>query len=287
MPEYKALPLVLVLAAAVAAWAGLRRLGGPRWRPYAVPAMGAVLIVGLEWFYDLPAYAYWLGIAITPFLFHRSVKNRLERAARRIKELDLREPGLRLERIPDPTGRHVALWRTSLPAQRPEAPAAPFSQAPPEAAARGPGTDPLVMALDFIGEWDDNYGVVLWGETPGHNPVEFVLHTQEAQGRCARILASEESLDSMRGWESWMVVRSQPREFAFHLLDLQAFALLHELFQFRAEGRDMYVHVEGRVVRIGATRTFEEAELRRFLEIGARWIQKVRLASSSFFAPPG
>ena len=73
-----------------------------------------------------------------------------------------------------------------------------------------------------------------------------------------------------------MAIRIEPPDYAFRLMDVEAFVALHELFAFETEARQLYATIKGSTIAIGLTSACNKDELPIFLRVGARWIQKVR-----------
>ncbi|MBI3549603.1 MAG: hypothetical protein HY078_11235 [Elusimicrobia bacterium] len=281
MPEYKALPLFLISLAAIAAWAVVRRWGGRRWRRHAVEASGVVLFIGIDRYYDLPWYAYILALVIASALYHWNVRGSLEEVCKAIGPIPLPELGLRLQRIPNvfpvtgsipgmtPSGGKwpgfVALWGAE-PIVRP---VPPNPNAPPV----------FTVALQYVQEDEDEYGIILLGEVPKELPIELVIHHRDGQGRFTRFLEHSQLITGLPGQEVRFAIRCSPKDFAFKLFGKEAFAILGPLFNLRSEDREVFVHVEGRHVRVCSSRTFGPEELKVFVAMGARWIYGLRAAA--------
>lgn len=278
MPGFDPKPLGAIIALAGVAWFAMRQLGGREGRHYAVAVAGAVLIFGLDYAYQLPIYAYLAFILLAPFVYHRGIKTRLSGALGKLEPLELKDLGIRLVRFNDGSGKYLSLWRAEALEGEPD-PAAESILARPQIVAdvaAGSKPESLLMGLEFEGEMDDDYEVILGGDAPKGLSGQLMLFHRESVGDFTQIHAGHEEVENLPGSESWMKVRSDPPGYAFRLLDARAFETLHELFSLQTEERQMYTVVEGDKIRIVATRSFAESELPQFLGWGARWIQKVR-----------
>ena len=271
---------LIVVAAAVAAAAaiglGLRRLGGREGRPWAVPAACAILIGGVGYAFFLPS---WLNAGIfilALFLFHRTVRTRLERSARSLARVEVPEAGLALRSQPDPMRSHTGVWAVDGAAAAPRLVALGPSPSPGEALAGPPAPVPtMLVTLDLAGETEDEYSVVLRAKSSRYCPGVVVCHHVEARGEALGLLAEPEQLSDLPGLTRDIVVRAVPAEFGFRLLDLSTLALISDVLALRREGREVYVHVSGPDIRVVSSDIFETEELSRLLCACARLLQRV------------
>lgn len=262
--EESLLPLLVSLMAAVCVGGGLRRFGGRKGRPWAVPAATAILLGGAGSHFDLPDWAVVAAVLGAPFLFHRTVRGRLAAAARGCARLEVPEVGVTLRRVPDYSGKHVGLWTAAS-----------------ERGDAAPDPHALVLALDFVGEADDEYEVVVRGESPVHLRGELVVHHRDAQGPFASILAGESDLRGLPGLSADWSLRTLPDDYGFEVVDAGAMAVIHEVFDLRNEEREVYIHVRGRSMRIGATGTFSASEIPLVLSAAARLFMRLRALPES------
>lgn len=260
MTESTLLPPLLTVLCALAVGGGLQHYGGARGRSWAVPAGSAVLLGGLGHIYELPGWAVVGAFLAVPFLFHRAVRRRLESAARSIDRLQVPGDAAVLRRIPDPTGRCIALW-TSVPEQPRAA----------VAALAGPqARQPLVVGLEFVGEGEDDYSVVLRTELPGARPGTLFAHHLQARVAPPAGLEGREPIRDLPGMGADVIVRADPTDLALSLLDIPTLAALSEILSLRGNDREIYVLLEGPDLRVVSTEIYDAEELRRLLGAAAR-----------------
>lgn len=250
------LPGLITAILALGSWMALREWGGPKYRKHAVAVAAAVLLIGVDLAYELPIYVYAVALFVAPLLFHRSVKAKLSSAAARITELSVPRLGLSLALMPDQSGAHIGLWQTAaLPGAAP--------------------APPILLTLDFAGEVEDDYQVSVWGTSQKYFPVRLVVHHPDAVDVLAgfpKELAPVADIPGCKGWG----VRCNEIDFALSLLDQKAAAALTEVFSLRSDEREMYLEVDGGVIRVISNRTFDEDELRTMLEAMVLWVHRVR-----------
>ncbi|MBI4423787.1 MAG: hypothetical protein HY554_08675 [Elusimicrobia bacterium] len=265
-------------AAAAAAGGGAARLGGRTGRHYAVAISAAVMIVGLDLAYELPLYAYLSGILLAPFMYHRGVRSRLTAAAAALAPIELPELGIRLRRTADKDPRRIGVWSAERLEDRAAAGEVPIVALPAGLQVLAPGTEPasLVLTLEFEGELDDDYQIALSGEASRPVAGKLALLHRQSVGHFTEIFEEYPEVDNLPGMEPWMLIRSEPADFAFQLLDPNGLQTLHALFSLQSEERQMYTVIDGKDIHVVATRTFDAEELKTLLAAGARWIQKVR-----------
>lgn len=271
-------PLAIVLGASIAVALIMRRFGREG-RHYSIAGAGAALILGLDYAYGLPLYAYLAGILLAPFVYHRGVKKRLEKALSAMAPIELPDLGIRLIRCPDGSGKYLAMWRAeAMEKEQSTVDTGSIMARPSIVAETAAGTLPesLLMALEFEGEMDDDYDIILSGDAPKGLSGQLMLCHRESVGSFTHIHEEHQEIANIPGAEAWMRVRSEPAGYAFRLLDARAFEVLYELFSLQSEERQMYAVIEGDKARIVATRTFDADELSKLVLWGARWIQKVR-----------
>jgi hypothetical protein len=250
------LPGLITAILALGLGMALRQWGGRKYQKHAVPAAAAVLMIGIDLSYDLPFYVYLVALFVAPLLFHRSVKGKLSAAAAKITDLTVPRLGLSLKRTPGSSDAHIGFWR---------------SEALPGAAP----LQPLLLTLDFAGEVEDDYQVSVWGTSQKYFPVHLVVHHPHAEDVLSgfpKELAPVADIPGCKGWG----VRCNEIDFALSLLDQKASAALTEIFSLRTDEREMYVEVNGGVIRLVSNRTFNEDELRTMLEAMALWVHRVR-----------
>ena len=271
-------PLCGVVGIALAVGVGMREFGGREGRHYSVAVAGAILIFGLDYAYELPLYAYLAGILLAPFLYHRSVRSRLQAAVAKVGPIELEELGIRLVRVPDAPPPTLALWRAESLEREVDRGTQSIVAQPAAVGEVGAGSRPqsLMVSLEFEGEMDDDYDVMLCGEAGKPLSGQLMLAHKESIGAFTAVHDAHTEVEAISGAEGWMRVRSDPPGYAFRLLDARALEILHELFEFQSEDRQMYTVVEGEKIRVVSTRTFEKDELVKLITWGARWIQKVR-----------
>ena len=271
-------PLAAVVGVSVLVGYGMREWGGREGRHYAVAVAGAVLICGLDYVYELPLYAYLVAIVLAPLLYHRGVRSRLKPALAKLGPIELNDLGIRLVAIDHDPEKYLGIWRAE-PVEREPDPNHQSIMARPKAVDEvGAGSRPesLMISLEFEGEMDDDYDIILTGEGARPFSGQLMLFHRESIGGFTSVHEHHTEVDAVSGTEEWMRVRSDPPGYAFRLLDARALEILHELFVLQSEDRQMYTVVEGDKVRVVATRTFEKEDLQKFLTFGALWIQKVR-----------
>ncbi len=271
-------PLAVVLAVSFAVAFIMRRFGREG-RHYSIAGAGAALILGLDYAYGLPLYAYLAGILLAPFLYHRGVKKKLQAALAAMSAVELPELGIRMIRCPDGSGKYIAMWRAeAMDKEDSTADTASIMAAPSVVAESAAGSLPqsLLMALEFEGEMDDDYDIILSGDAPKGLSGQLMIGHRESVGSFTGIHEDHQDVENIPGIEAWMKVRSEPAGYAFRVLDARAFDILHELFSMQSEERQMYTVIEGDKIRVVATRTFDAEELTKLVTWGARWIQKVR-----------
>ncbi|MFH1725677.1 MAG: hypothetical protein ABII00_13795 [Elusimicrobiota bacterium] len=253
MPENPLVILALSAVGAAAIGGSLYKSGNREAGTWAVPVGAAVLIGGAGYALYLPNWLV-VGVFLTVlFLFHRTVRGRLLRAARGIGEVAVPELELVLRRLPEPEGKKaVAVWSS------------------------GEGPEPLDMSLDFVGEAEDEYSVILSAEAPRFRPGVLVIHDRRASGECLRVLREREPVVDLKGQAADMVVRSLPVDYAFGVLDLRTLAALQDIFELRTEKRELYVHVSGRYMRVISSAIFREDELRTLVARAAVVFERVR-----------
>ncbi|MEK7657457.1 MAG: hypothetical protein AAB412_06845 [Elusimicrobiota bacterium] len=266
--------LVLTVLVAAAVGALIHAYGGKEYRSWAVPVTGALLFGGVGYAYDLPDWAVIGGFLITPFVFHRTVRSRLDKAARRLPRVELPEEGLTLKRIPDPSGKHVAVWM-SVPGEEAPREKGLFPTEKAIGEEGGLAQAPLIIALDFIGEKDDEYEVVLWTEAPKHLPGELVLHHRDSQGELRSRLSSQNPITGIDGLPFEIEARAFPDEYAFRVLDLRGVSAVAELYSLRTEDREIFVHSLEKSIRVVSTAAFSEEELLRLLKAASVFFRKV------------
>jgi hypothetical protein len=257
VPETQLIPLIATAFAALSAWAALRNFGGKKYRQYAVPVAGAILIIGVDLAYDLPFWAYGIAIFVAPMLFHRSVRGKLQAAARAMTEIKMESSDVKLLLADDLSGKHVAIWRI----------------APIEGQGSPEGL-PLA-SLDFQGETDDEYQIILWAPLKPFRPVSLVIHHKDAETLAAR-LTKAPAID-VQGLQDWMVVRSEPSDFGFEVLNDETMSLPRVILGLRNEDREVAIQVDGGAVRVILNQTVTKQELEALLEAFAAW--QVRLCA--------
>ncbi|MBI4347728.1 MAG: hypothetical protein HY553_12800 [Elusimicrobia bacterium] len=271
-------PLGFVLGGAVVVYFVMRRFGREG-RHYSVAGAGAALILGLDYAYGLPLYAYLAGILLAPFVYHRGVKKRMQAALSGMGPVQLPDLGIRLVRCPDGSGKYLAMWRAEpLEQEESTADTGSIMARPSLVAEVAQGSLPssLLVALEFEGEMDDDYDIIFSGDAPKGLSGQLMLCHRESVGSFTHIHEEHQEVENLPGAEAWMCVRSEPPGYAFRLIDARAFEILHELFEMQSEERQMYTVIEGDKIRIVSTRTFNAEELERLITWGSRWIQKVR-----------
>lgn len=278
MPAFDPKPLGIVLGAAVVVYVVMRRFGREG-RHYSVAGAGAALILGLDYAYGLPLYAYLAGILLAPFVYHRGVKKRLHAALADMGPVQLPDLGIRLVRCPDGSDKYLAMWRAEPLEQEQSAADTGSILARPTAVSeveQGSLPSSLLVALEFEGEMDDDYDIILSGDAPKGLSGQLMLCHRESVGSFTHIHEEHQEVENVPGAEAWMCVRSEPAGYAFRLLDARVFEILHELFEMQSEERQMYTVIEGDKIRVVSTRTFSPDELERLVTWGSRWIQRVR-----------
>lgn len=261
------LPLLVTVLCALAVGGGLQAYGGARARSWAVPAGSAVLLGGLGHIYELPGWAVVGAFLVVPYFLHRAARRRLESAARSIDRLKVGDAVV-LRRIPDPTGRCAALW-TSVPEQPRAA----------VAALAGPqARPPLVVGLEFVGEGEDEYSVVLRAEVPGARPGVLFAHHLDAQVAPPAGLEGREPVQELPGMPAGVVVLAEPMDFALSLLDIPTLAALAGILSLRGGDREIYVLLNGPDLRVVSTEVYGAEELRVLLAAAARVFLKVESA---------
>ncbi|MBI5244697.1 MAG: hypothetical protein HY922_13595 [Elusimicrobia bacterium] len=270
---------VLSLAAAAAAYFLIRRFADRELQSWAGPTASALAWGGLDYAYDLPWWVIIIGFVIVCVVIHYGLRSKLQNKANKIERVEVPQAGLTLRRIPDPSNRHVALW-TSAPELDEPPSSGEENGRPARTAAPWPRPSqppPLVIALSFTGETEDEYEVVLWSQTPAELPGAFLAYHSNAVGDF-RALLDTEPVTGIMGLPVWLCVRASPSDYAFHLLDYKTLSLLIDIINFRSAERDIYVYFQGRKLGIGSTRVFGESELRKILGLSAELFQKIRAA---------
>lgn len=272
-------PLGAVIGSAAVVWFIMRQCGREA-RHYAIAGAGAAMILGMDYAYGLPLYAYLAIIFLAPFLYHRGVRTRLKALISKMEPIDLSELSIRLVRCPEGASNYLAMWRAEHIDKTAEEQQLESSiiAAPSIVAETAAGALPesLLIALEFEGEMDDDYDVILTGDAPKGLSGQLMLCHREAVGAFTHVHEEHQEVGSVNGAEAWMCIRSNPPGYAYQLLDAPALEMLHELFALQNDSRQMYTVVEGDKIRIVSTRTFNAEELRTFITWGARWVQKVR-----------
>lgn len=267
--------LVLTVLAAAVVGVLLHTYGGKEYRSWAVPVAGALLFGGVGYAYDLPDWAVIGGFLVTPFIFHRTVRSKLDKACRRLPRVEVPDEGLALKRIPDPSGKHVAVWMSSPMEEAPlEKRLFPTEQTQGQERG-GLAQAPLIIALDFIGEKDDEYEVVLWTEASKHLPGELVLHHRDSEGEIRSQLSSRNPITGIEGLSYEIEARAFPDEYAFRVLDMRGVSAVAELYSMRTEDREIFVHALEKKVRIVSTAAFTQEELGRLLKTAAVFFRKI------------
>ena len=266
MPQFHVLPLLVTAALTACAWLGLRRFGGRKYRGYAAPAAGAVLIAGLNVGCGLSSWVVAAGLLAAPFFFKRGVKAKLGAVAAKIPEISVEKLGLTLVLQPDPSGRHVAQWAERV------------------APGAGPSV-PLILTLDFEGDQEEAYHVTVWGASRKFSPVHLVVHHPETVDALSGLPKALTPLGGIPGFKDWSVL-CRPFDFALLALDAKAAALFSEIFALRTDERELYLEVQGGVIRLVSDRTLTEDELRRLLPPMAVWIATVREVFARYQPPP-
>lgn len=251
MTATQALPLAITAFLALSAWAGLRSYGGKKFRQYAVPVAGAILIFGVDYVFDLPTWSYLIAICVTPFFYNRTVKGRLARIAREIQELKDEKEGVRLLFADDVPGAHAGAWRI----------------APLEGAGSPQGL-PLAK-LELQGEVEDEYQVVLSAPVRPFRKVSLVIHHKDADTLASRMTKADAI--ELVGAPSWFIARAEPFDFGLVLLDRATIGLLSEVLELRNDEREVFIQLDGHVARVIASRTFERAELELLLKAFLTW----------------
>ena len=276
-----------MLGSAVAAAAmvgfGLHRWGGPEGRPWALPAGLALLIGGVGYSFYLPSWVNAVTFILVLFLLHQGARTRLERAVRGNPSLEVPEAGVRLRSMPDPAQLHSGVWMveniarldSSISASGGASPFAPRPAPVPEAPVAS-----VTMTLDFVGETEDDYSVVLQAKAPCACPGVVVCHHREAQGEALKVLADPEEIRDIPGLTHDIVVRAMPMAFGFRLLDLPTLALVSDVLALRKEGREVYLHVSGPDLRVVSSSIFERDELPRLLSAAARLLGRMRFVGA-------
>jgi hypothetical protein len=260
------LPGLITAILALGLGMALRKWGGRKYQRHAVPAAAAVLMIGIDLAYDLPFYVYIVALFVAPLLFHRSVKGKLSAAAAKIPELSVPRLGLSLRLTPDPSGQHIAFWR---------------SEDSPGAAP----LQPILLTLDFAGEAEDDYQVSVWGTSQKYFPVRLVVYHPNAEDVLAGFPKQLAPVAGIPGCKDWGV-RCNELDFALSVLDQKAAAALIEVFSLRTDEREMYLEVDGGVIRVVSNRTFNEDELRTMLEAMVLWVHRVRGVFAVYRPPP-
>lgn len=257
------MPLAALLAALVAG-TGLWFLGGPEWRSWALPVGAAVFVGGLSWIYELPGWLSVIVFLAIPFFFHRGVRRRQEKAARRLRRIDT-EPALRL--IADPTGSFMAVWTDA-------------AENPRERLKQALNSDQLVFGLQFVGEADDEYSIHLRCEVEGARPGTMFLHHREAQVAVPDALQNTEPISGLPGLTPDIVVRSAPEDYAFRMLDIAELSSVSEMFRLRTSQREIYIGFNGRQFYVAANSTLETDELKSLIAGALPLVRKMRRAAA-------
>lgn len=266
-PETQLLPVALAAFGALAAWGLLRNFGGKEYRRYAVPVAALILFIGLDEAFDFPAWSYLLALFVAPFFYHRGVRAKLEAAARAIPEVAVEGCDYRLALADDLPGKPVAVWRIA-----------------PREGSGAPAGLPL-LTLEFQGEVEDEYQVLLWAPLRPFKPVSFVVHHKDAATLAAR-LTSADAID-VSGAQEWMVVRGKPSDFALEVLDQQALALPRAMLGLRSEERELALQVDGGAARVVSNRTFTKPELETLLQAFLVWHARLCEVLATYIPPRG
>jgi hypothetical protein len=257
-------PMALVATAlfAAAAWYGLRSSRSKTLRQYPELAAAAILMIGVEYTFEVPIWIWLAYIFAAPFLIHRGVRAKLEADARSLAEVRVDHAGVKLSLAQDPTGKRAAVWRI-------------------EPAAGGARPESLPMAaLEFLGEAEDVYQVVLSAPVAPFKPVALTIHHHDAAKLAAKLVQGP-ALD-VPGAQEWMVVRGEPLDFALHLLDHDALALPRVILALRTLDRELVIQNDGGIARIISNKTFTKAELETLLEAFAAWHVRLCAALKTF-----
>ena len=258
-------------AALVAALVGLGfHLSGDREaRSWALPAAVAVLAGGIGYAFYLPGWLTAGLFLLILFLLHRSVRGRLERAAKGLARVEVPEIGVVLQREADPGKEAVAVW-TGVPRKDRSVVTAGSVPAAPEAG--------LALRLSFRGETEDAYSVVLESESARFVYGVMVCHHAAAPPRYEdKVLAEAEPLSDLPGLTPDIVVRAVPADYAFTLLDLRTLTSVAEIIALRGASREVYLTVSGPRMRVASDRVFSKGELERLLQAAAAVALRVRV----------
>ena len=139
-----------VAATAVAAVVGfgLHRYGSRESRSWAVSAAAWVFFGGVGYSFDLPGWLLLIGFLAVPMLLHRNAKSRLQSAADSLAEVTVPGAGFSLKKKSGLAGKVVGVWDAG------------------GWTADGAGeAKPIVLSLEFEGETEDQYRVLLRGKT--------------------------------------------------------------------------------------------------------------------------
>ncbi|OGR61596.1 MAG: hypothetical protein A2X36_01275 [Elusimicrobia bacterium GWA2_69_24] len=256
MNEQQALYALLFVAGGGLVGGGLYAFGGSAGRPWALPAAVAIAFVGIDYVTHMPSWMLVAGFLLSLFLVQRSVKDAQERAARSVIRFQVDKKGAELRRFPDPSGKHLALWK---------------------AAATDAAPDPLVVGLQFAGVTDDEFRVIVEARAGKFRPGAIVAHHSAARGEAPAILKDVEPLKDLPGQSADLFVRAAPIELGFAAMDSHVLAVLREILELRTDHREVYFNANGPTLRFISTGTFETAELQRLLELATVVFEQLRL----------
>jgi hypothetical protein len=240
---------------------GLHRFGDAELRSWAVPSAVAVFCGGVGYAFYLPPVVTIAAFLGALYFFHRSVRQRQEKAAAAIAAVSTPNDGPSFQKVRKPPEGFLGLWRE-----------APKMTGAADAAQR----EPMTLSVKFVGENDDEYQVVASARVDRFiTGVLFIRH-EACDKKFASTLSDQPALSGLEGQPANLVFKAMPADYVFGVLNLSMVAHLSELFELRGGEREIVLHASGPEVRIVSNRLLEEKELTQALSKIALLADKIR-----------
>jgi hypothetical protein len=259
-------PLVLLISTAAGASAvgfGLHRFGDAELRSWALPAAAAIVCGGVGYtFYLPPAVTIPVFLAVLYFL-HRNARQRQEKAVAAVDGLRAGETGPEFQKMRRAAPGMLGLWRES-----------PKMSSAADAVASE--REPMALSVQFAGEADDEYQVVLSARVDKFISGVLFVHHADCDSKFKATLADQNPLTGLEGQPAGLVFKAMPADYVFGLLDIAMVARLAELFELRDGDREITLHASGPEVRLVSSRELSARELRLALERIALLADKIR-----------
>lgn len=228
------------VAASVVTAAGVRygmgRFGNRTVRSWATPLGGAILFGGIGYAFDLPDWLVIGGFLTTPMVFYKNIKAQQRGAALACSPLQLPEGKGTLVSPKVSTGTGLGVWEHE-PGHR------------------------MRLALEFVGEEDEEYRVVLRGQLVKAPKGVLSCHAPGSTLELDPNLKDREALSGLPGLTAGMEVRALPQDYGFELLDLEVLSALGEILNLGTKTRHIHFHLSGPRLRVISTEIFGADEL--------------------------